>query len=138
MPDVFGHEVRSRIMASVRGRDTKPELLVRKAARSCGFTGYRLCVNGLPGRPDLVFRSRKKAIFVHGCFWHMHGCGKSPMPKSNKAFWSAKLFDNVARDVNAEVSLERLGWRVLAIWECQTANFDKITKKIERFLSTCL
>jgi DNA mismatch endonuclease (patch repair protein) len=126
-------EVRSRIMARVRGSNTKPELLVRRVAHRLGYH-YRLHVADLPGRPDLVFRSRRKVIFVHGCFWHQHDCKRGTRPKDNEEFWSKKLNRNLARDAEITQSLIASGWKVMVVWECQTHDETKLAKRLDRFL----
>jgi DNA mismatch endonuclease (patch repair protein) len=126
-------EIRSRIMARVRGSDTKPELLVRRLAHRLGYR-YRLHVADLPGRPDLVFRSRRKVIFVHGCFWHQHDCRRGTRPKDNQEFWSTKLNRNRARDAAVTRSLITSGWQVLVVWECQTHDETKLAKRLDQFL----
>ena len=111
---------RSRIMSSIRGRDTQPELYVRKALWSRGFR-YRLHVRQLPGAPDVVLRKYKTAIFVHGCFWHQHGCSKTHRPSSNRQYWDRKLDGNVARDARNQAELRESGWNVFTVWECALA-----------------
>jgi DNA mismatch endonuclease, patch repair protein len=115
-------------MARVLSKDTGPELSVRRLVHSLGYR-YRLHVSELPGTPDLVFPTRKKAIFIHGCFWHRHPrCGR--LPKSNKRFWFSKLEQNRQRDLSNLRKLRRKGWKVLVIWECQLSALslpDKIT-----------
>ncbi len=119
MADVFDRATRSRNMAAIRGQHTKPELVVRRYLHCRGLR-YRLHGRGLPGRPDLVFRRLKTVVFIHGCFWHRHsGCRNAVLPKSNTAFWLAKLTGNQARDRRNAVRLRRAGWRVLTIWECE-------------------
>lgn len=111
---------RSAQMSLVRGRDTKPEMRVRKALHAAGLR-YRLHDRRLPGAPDLVFPSRRVALFVHGCFWHRHpGCAAARLPKSRLDFWKPKLAGNVERDKRNQQALEALGWTVLVIWECET------------------
>jgi DNA mismatch endonuclease (patch repair protein) len=106
-------------MSRIRGRDTKPELEVRKQLHRLGYR-YRLHVSTLPGTPDLAFPSRKKAIFMHGCYWHGHTCKYGlAQSKTNKAFWRTKIRENQARDARAARLLRRLGWKVLIIWECE-------------------
>ena len=120
MADTFTKEARSALMAKVRGRDTKPELIVRRTLHALGYR-FRLQARELPGRPDIVMRPRRKAIFVHGCFWHRHeGCRFTTTPKTRSEFWNAKFEANVARDNSAVEALVADGWRVLVIWECQT------------------
>ncbi|MCX7044376.1 MAG: very short patch repair endonuclease [Candidatus Sumerlaeota bacterium] len=111
---------RSRCMAAIRSKNTKPELFVRRIAHHLGFR-FRLHCRNLPGKPDIVFPRHKKIIFVHGCFWHKHrcrfGCVK---PATNFSYWERKRASNVQRDKIAHYKLRRLGWRVFVIWECQT------------------
>ncbi|MEN2991772.1 very short patch repair endonuclease [Tistrella sp. BH-R2-4] len=117
---------RSAQMARIKGRDTKPEMRVRKALHASGLR-YRLHVKDLPGRPDLVFRSRRIAVFVHGCFWHRHpdpSCKLARMPKSNLDFWRPKLEGNRLRDIRIREQLEALGWSMIEVWECQTSRLD--------------
>lgn len=116
--DVFTPEQRSAVMRRVRGRDTGPELAVRRILRAAGI-GYRLGGGGLPGRPDLVMKGRRTAVFVHGCFWHGHDCARGGrQPKANAAYWTAKIDRNRARDAAAHSALESAGWRVVTVWEC--------------------
>lgn len=118
----------------VRDRDTEPELAVRRAAHRLGFR-YRLHVADLPGRPDLVFPSRKKILFVHGCFWHRHpGCPQNRTPKSRVAFWVSKLRRNRIRDRRNIRLLQKGGWKVEIIWECQIRPPDRLERKLRRFL----
>lgn len=112
---------RSAIMRSVRQKNTKPEMLLRSALHARGIR-YRLHAKELRGQPDLVFRRRRACIFVHGCFWHRHGCVKSTMPKSNSDFWSEKFEANMRRDDRAIWELCDTGWRVLTVWECGLSN----------------
>jgi DNA mismatch endonuclease (patch repair protein) len=118
MTDVFSKEKRGRIMSRIKGKDTRPEMLVRKRLWAEGFR-YRLHRRGLPGKPDLVFPKYRAVIFVHGCFWHAHGCKRSAPPSTRKAFWNAKLQGNRERDARNIAALEEQGWRVLVIWECE-------------------
>ena len=116
--DVFTPEKRSAVMRRVKGRDTGPELTVRRILRTAGI-GYRLGGVGLPGRPDLVMKRRRTVVFVHGCFWHGHDCPRgSRKPKANAAYWTAKIARNRARDAAARAALEASGWRVVTVWEC--------------------
>ena len=118
MTDVFTTEQRSAVMRRVKGRDTAPELAVRRILRAAGI-GYRLGGAGLPGRPDLVMKGRRVAVFVHGCFWHGHDCARGARkPKANAAYWSAKIERNRARDAAARDALAARGWRVVTVWEC--------------------
>lgn len=116
--DVVTPEQRSAIMRAVKGRDTTPELAVRRILRAAGI-GYRLGGRGLPGRPDLVMSGRRVAVFVHGCFWHGHDCARGArQPKANADYWSAKIGRNRARDAATRDALEATGWRVVTVWEC--------------------
>lgn len=120
MSDVVSRETRSRMMSGIRAKGTKPELFVRKALFAAGFR-FRLHRRDLPGVPDVVLPGKKIAIFVHGCFWHMHkGCRNAKMPSTRQDFWSEKLGRNVVRDRENIDALVGLGWRVLVVWECAT------------------
>lgn len=123
----------SRRMAAVGQRDTGPEMIVRRLLHSMEFR-YRLHLRGLPGSPDIVFRSRKKVIFVHGCFWHRHGCKKATTPATNRAYWLPKFAANVRRDRRNVAALRRAGWKVLIVWECQTRDPSKLEARLRRFL----
>ena len=117
MVDQVDCETRHRIMRANRGKDTGPELAVRKAIFARGFR-YRIHDRRLPGKPDIVFAGYRAAVFVHGCFWHGHGCRRRPHAKSNSRFWQAKVQANRSRDLKTRRKLLRVGWRVLVIWEC--------------------
>jgi DNA mismatch endonuclease, patch repair protein len=107
------------MISGIRGKDTAPELRVRRFVHRAGLR-FRLHVRDLPGRPDLVLPKHRSVVFVHGCFWHQHdGCVKAVMPSSNREFWQAKLEGNRARDIRHRAELERLGWTVHVIWECE-------------------
>lgn len=136
MADVFSRRKRSEIMRAVHGRDTKPEMVVRLTIWRLGYR-YRLHVRSEAGCPDLVFRSQRKAIFVHGCFWHRHACsaGRS-MPSSHVYYWLQKFDRNKARDAKNRRKLVRSGWHVLTIWECQTRNLIRMELRLKRFLSS--
>lgn len=134
MTDTMSPHERSRRMALVRSVDTKPEMIVRKLIYGMGYR-YRLHCRDLPGKPDLVFRSRRAVIFVHGCFWHRHsGCKSARMPKSKVAFWKAKLEGNKKRDVRDIGELKTSGWKVLIIWECELKSVKTLTTRLQRFL----
>lgn len=131
-------EERGRRMALVRGRDTKPELCVRRLVHGLGYR-YRLCSGRLPGRPDLVFSSRRKVIFVHGCFWHQHPsalCKLARMPKSRLEFWKKKLLSNRERDQVTLRALGEIGWNSLVVWECQLREVDDLKERIRSFLES--
>ena len=117
MPDIVDAATRSRMMAGIRGRDTRPELLIRRGLHARGFR-YRLHVATLPGRPDMVFPSRRAVILIHGCFWHGHDCHLFRWPSTRPEFWQRKIGRNRERDQEVRDSLEASGWRILEIWEC--------------------
>ena len=126
---------RSAIMARVKRRDTKPEMIVRRALREIGFTGYRLDRGELPGRPDIAFIGKRRAIFVHGCFWHGHDCKRGArQPKTNVEYWRAKIARNQTRDAAALDALAALGWRALVIWECELKR-DDLKERLRAFLT---
>lgn len=135
MADTFTRAERSRIMAAVKSRDTSPELVVRKLVHAMGYR-YRLHVRSLPGTPDLVFPRLRKVIFVSGCFWHMHHCGRCRVPQANRGYWLKKLKRNAERDRRTGQKLRRLGWRVMVIWECQTAAAKRaaLEARLRKFL----
>jgi DNA mismatch endonuclease (patch repair protein) len=127
---------RSLRMGMVKAKDTKPELLVRSLVHRLGYR-YRLHAKYLPGNPDLVFSSRKKVIFVHGCFWHRHDaptCKLARLPKSKLDFWLPKLEANMRRDVRTLKSLQSLGWESLILWECQLINTQTVREAVMLFL----
>lgn len=138
MIDTVSKERRSEIMSRIRSKGMKPEMAVRRMTHAMGYR-YRLHYKKLPGTPDLVFPGRRKAIFVHGCFWHQHSdpaCKKARVPESNRDFWVAKFERNVVRDAESQASLEEMGWRVLVIWECEIQREGEgLAKRIAAFLS---
>lgn len=122
MTDIVSAATRSRMMAGIKGENTKPEVLVRKALFAAGFR-FRLHRRDLPGKPDIVLAGRRIAIFVHGCFWHKHAhCAYFKMPATRTQFWEAKFAGNIARDRRAQSQLAEAGWRVLVVWECAIRN----------------
>jgi DNA mismatch endonuclease (patch repair protein) len=138
MVDTLTKAERSARMALVRGKDTAPELIVRKLIHRLGFR-YRLHVSKLPGRPDLVFRKHRKVVFVNGCFWHRHGaasCKLARWPKSRLDFWVPKLEANASRDRANQLRLEREGWGYLVIWECELKDTHALEARIRTFLGT--
>jgi DNA mismatch endonuclease, patch repair protein len=135
MADTLTREQRSRCMSLIRSKDTKPEWVVRRLLHRLGFR-YRLHVESLPGTPDLIFPTRRKAIFVSGCFWHAHKCGRRSLPKTRRAYWTMRLNRNMKRDQAARRDLKRLGWSVLTVWECQLKGTDQLTKRLVRFLES--
>jgi len=136
MTDVHTHEVRSYNMSRIKSRDTKPELLIRSLVHRLGYR-FRLHRKDLPGKPDLVFPERKKVIFVHGCYWHVHDCPFGAVkPATNAFFWSEKRNGNVLRDKLNEAKLATLGWEALTIWECEIKNTTSVAKRIKKFLDS--
>ena len=133
MADTRTKEQRRRIMQAVRGKDTGPEWEVRRLLHRFGYR-YRLHRKDLPGKPDLVFPSRSKAIFVHGCFWHAHGCRYGRLPKSRLDYWLPKLKQNRKRDAQKNAQLEMLGWQVLTVWQCEIKDLDALTDSLCTFL----
>jgi DNA mismatch endonuclease, patch repair protein len=132
--DRIDAETRSRIMRTVRTKDTSSELSVRRIAHAMGYR-FRLHRLDLPGKPDIVFPKHRVAVFVHGCFWHSHAnCPKGRRPTSNVAFWGKKLDQNEARDQRVEEDLKNLGWRSLVVWECETARAQEVERKLRRAL----
>ncbi|MTW16622.1 DNA mismatch endonuclease Vsr [Rhodoplanes serenus] len=128
--DTVDRETRSRMMSRIRGRDTKPEMVVRRLAHRMGYR-FRLHRRDLPGRPDLVFPGRRKVIFVHGCYWHRHpGCRFAYSPKSNVDFWSEKFASNVTRDAAVIAQLQTDGWHSLVIWECESTDAEKLAARL--------
>ena len=126
--------LRSALMSRVGRKNTKPEMTVRRVAHALGYR-FRLHRSDLPGCPDLVFPARKKAIFVHGCFWHRHpGCRLASTPKTRAEFWSAKFSRNVRRDADVILCLENSGWACLVIWECQTRDPIALVQYLRDFL----
>ena len=133
--DKLSPERRSENMRRIRGKDTSPELTVRKLCRELGFTGYRIHRKELPGKPDLAWIGRKLAIFVHGCFWHAHDCSEGlRKPKSNQQYWIPKIERNRLRDAENIKNLRAAGWKVLIIWECELRESISLPKKILQFL----
>jgi len=133
MADRVTPERRSFIMSKVGQKDTKPEMILRRALHARGYR-YRLHRRDLPGTPDLVFHSRRKVIFVHGCFWHGHDCSKGRRPTSNVEFWNEKLDRNLARDTANITRLRDMGWQVLVVWECEMGRAAETLHSVEDFL----
>jgi DNA mismatch endonuclease (patch repair protein) len=132
MVDHVDAKTRSQMMSRVRGKDTRPEILVRSLVHKLGRR-FRLHDPRLPGKPDLVLARSREVIFVHGCFWHQHNCSRGARPSSNRRFWNKKLDGNVRRDREVRRELKLLGWRNLIVWECETRNIRKIEQKLLRF-----
>jgi len=134
MTDIIDSKRRSALMAGIRGRDTAPEVAVRRIAHRMGMR-FHLHRKDLPGRPDLVFPKHCLVVFVHGCFWHRHeGCRHASTPKSRSAFWTEKFAANVARDARQEAALRARGWRVLVIWECETKHKGVVEHKLSTLI----
>ena len=132
--DNLSRERRSANMRAVLSRNTKPEKVVRRSSHAMGCR-FRLHDPRLPGKPDLVFPSRRKVIFVNGCFWHRHACRHgSQIPKTNTAFWARKISRNVERDKENRTRLKETGWRSLVVWECEINSTDKLASRLRRFL----
>ena len=123
MVDHLTREQRSENMRAVRSKNTAPEILARKAAHRLGFR-FRLHRTDLPGSPDIVLQKYRAAVFVHGCFWHGHGCSRSKLPQTNIRFWTEKIEKNKLRDEKAEAALRKSGWRVLTLWQCELRSLD--------------
>lgn len=135
MADVLTPEQRHRCMSRIKGKDTKPEMIVRRMVHAMGYR-FRLHRKGLPGKPDLVFGPRRRVIFVHGCFWHVHDCKYGQVkPKTNASFWGAKRGETRKRDQRNIRALEAEGWQVLVIWECETRDGEALEKRLAEFLS---
>jgi DNA mismatch endonuclease (patch repair protein) len=138
MTDGLSRDQRTENMRRIKSKNMKPEMMVRTIVHQMGYR-YRLHRRDLPGTPDLVFPSRQKIIFVHGCFWHGHkdlGCiDGQRRPKSNLDYWLPKLARNEERDRTQRAGLERLGWSVMIVWECEIRDQTRLIDQIERFLS---
>lgn len=133
MSDIFSSEKRSNIMSKISGKNTKPEILIRKFLFSKGFR-YRINVKALPGKPDIVLPKYKTVIFVNGCFWHGHTCKKGRIPSSNTDFWKEKILNNKLRDKKNLDLLTELGWKVIIIWQCEISKIDNRTKILNKLL----
>src|SRR6266568_5035600 len=134
MADVFSAEKRSAIMARIGGKNTAPELRVRRLLHAMGYR-YSLHRADLPGKPDIVLPRHRRVILIHGCFWHCHpGCPRAAMPTTNVAFWQRKITGNQSRDQLVRRELKKAGWKVLVLWQCQLKNIDVLTRRLLRFL----
>ncbi len=134
MMDVHSPEQRSFNMSRIRSRNTRPEMIVRKWLWANGYR-YRLHRKDLPGKPDIVLSKYRTVIFVHGCFWHRHGCRYTTVPSSRKEFWEKKFESNVQRDITNRKNLEKAGWNVLILWECEIKNSEKFKEIILSFMN---
>lgn len=133
MADIFDKETRSALMARIQGRNTRPEVRLRRMLFAMGYR-FRLHAADLPGRPDVVFTKRKAAIFMHGCFWHGHTCPAGRIPRTRREFWERKLAANRERDARQVRVLEEAGWRVLVIWECELRKPEGMPQRLASFL----
>lgn len=128
---------RSELMSRIRRANTKPELVVRHLLHGLGYR-FRVQLKGVPGRPDIAFTKRRKAIFINGCFWHAHeGCAHWRMPRSRRAFWEAKLMANRARDQRLIAAAQDAGWACLTIWECEMHDMTKLVARLSKYLGPC-
>lgn len=134
MSDIYKNEKRSKIMSKISGKETKPEILVRKYLFSKGFR-YRKNDKTLPGKPDIVLPKYKTVIFVHGCFWHGHSCKKGTLPQKNHAFWKEKISANTIRDHKNIHELQNRGWNVIIIWQCQLINKETVHKRLKEVVN---
>jgi len=134
MPDHVSPERRSFIMSQVGQKDTKPELSLRRALHRLGYR-YSVHRRDLPGRPDIVFPSRRKVIFVHGCFWHGHGCRWGKLPKSRPEYWVPKIETNKERDNRVLTELHDIGWDSMVVWQCELRDLDAAIHRVEDYLS---
>ena len=130
--DIVSQAVRSRMMSGIQGKNSRPELIVRSIAHALGLR-FRLHDRRLPGTPDLVLRKHRTVIFVHGCFWHRHGCALTAMPKTRTSFWMTKFAANQRRDSRTRTELVSLGWRVLELWECETRRSEIVNARLVEF-----
>ncbi|MDE0457270.1 MAG: very short patch repair endonuclease [Chromatiales bacterium] len=136
IPSERTEPARSALMRKVRRRNTGPEMMVRRLLHREGYR-FRLHAGDLPGRPDIVFRRRRKVIFVHGCFWHRHeGCKRTTTPRTRREFWVDKFAANRKRDAAAVSSLERAGWEVVVVWECETEDPERLKNRLVAFLES--
>jgi DNA mismatch endonuclease, patch repair protein len=134
MTDIVDKARRSQVMSAIRSKDTRPELAVRRLLYGMGFR-YRLHADDLPGKPDIVFRRKNKAILIHGCFWHRHvGCPKASMPKTQPDFWRHKFTANVSRDKVVLQALTAQGWSILTVWQCELRNVEQLKDRLNDFL----
>jgi len=134
MSDIYSKSKRSEIMSRISGKETKPEILLRKLLFANGFR-FRKNVKELPGKPDIILPKYKTAIFIHGCFWHGHTCKRGALPTANIEFWENKISGNIERDKHNVLELEKQGWIVIVIWQCKIRN---IKLQNERFLKLLL
>ena len=136
MSDIFNTFKRKKIMRSIKSKNTKPELVIRKLLFSKGYR-YKIHDKKLPGKPDIVMPKRKVVVNVHGCYWHYHGCSRSNVPKTQTEYWVEKLENNKRRDFQNKRKLKKLGWKVIDVWECtlKKKNLEKTFNKLERLIA---
>jgi len=135
MTDIFSKQKRSDIMSKILGKETKPEILVRKYLFSNGFR-YRKNDKRYPGKPDMVLPKYKTVIFIHGCFWHGHNCPAGKLPETRKEFWKKKINENIERDTRNKIELEKEGWKVITIWQCELKNKTVKEKTLKELSNT--
>ena len=134
MTDTLTPEQRRKVMQKVKSKDTHPEMVVRRLLHKAGYR-YRLHRKDLPGKPDIVFPSRRKIVWVHGCFWHRHpGCKYNRMPASNQSYWTPKLEINVVRDEQALYQVTAEGWEAMVVWECEIKDSEELLRRLTEFL----
>ena len=136
MSDIFNTFKRKKIMRSIKSKNTKPELVIRKLLFSKGYR-FKIHDKKLPGKPDIVMPKRKVVVNVHGCYWHYHGCSRSNVPKTQTEYWVEKLENNKRRDFQNKRKLKKLGWKVIDVWECtlKKKNLEKTFNKLERLIA---
>ena len=136
MSDIFNTFKRKKIMRSIKSKNTKPELVIRKLLFSKGYR-YKIHDKKLPGKPDIVMTKRKVVVNIHGCYWHYHGCSRSNVPKTQTEYWVEKLENNKRRDFQNKRKLKKLGWKVIDVWECtlKKKNLEKTFNKLERLIA---
>lgn len=133
MSDIYNKSKRSQIMSNISGKETKPEILVRKFLFSKGFR-YRKNVKDLPGKPDIVLSKYKTIIFVHGCFWHGHTCKRGALPETNHEFWQEKIGKNIERDHRNILELKEKGWNVIIVWQCEIKNKEELEIRLNNLI----
>lgn len=137
MADIYSKDKRSQIMASISGKETTPEILVRSRLFKNGFR-FRKNVKTLPGKPDIVLPKYQTIVLIHGCFWHGHTCKRATLPTSNIEFWNSKIQANMNRDERVKTQLKKSGWRVITIWDCELKNRNMIDKTMNRLINKLL
>ncbi len=134
MVDIFHKKKRSDIMSRIKGKNTKPEILVRSLLHVMGYR-FRLHKKNLPGKPDIVLKKYKSVVFVHGCYWHRHSCNRGQsMPKTNEKFWEKKFQGTIKRDMITKKLLQDAGWKVIVVWQCELTNQEKLCRRLKHEL----